>query len=80
MAVLPKSQVKKESITPNGCPEVPLLQPSDMSREQKRIQRSGVWQAVASNPALINMAPDIEELKKLIREVAEDGLRWVNEK
>jgi DNA topoisomerase VI subunit B len=45
----------------------------------RQIQRQGLYQAAASNPALIGYAADIDALKTVIRELAEDGLKFVNE-
>ena len=55
------------------------LQPGVTDARERRIQRSGVWQAVASNPALIGYAADIESLQGVIQALAEAGLKWVNE-
>ena len=46
----------------------------------KQIQAQGVWQSAASNPALIGYASDIEAFKKVVREIAEDGLAFIAEK
>lgn len=45
----------------------------------RQIQRQGTWQAAASNPALIGYAADAEAFKKVVRDIAEDGIRFVNE-
>ena len=54
------------------------LQKGVTDPRERRIQRSGIWQAVASNPALVGYAADIESLHKVVEELAEAGLRWVN--
>jgi hypothetical protein len=46
----------------------------------RQIQAQGVWQSAASNPALIGYASDIEAFKKVVREIAEDGLAFISEK
>jgi len=45
----------------------------------RQIQRQGCWQAAASNPNLIGYAADLEALKQVVRELAEDGIRFINE-
>lgn len=55
------------------------LQPGVTDARERRIQRSGVWQAVASNPALIGYAASIDDLQGVIQSLAEAGLKWVNE-
>jgi hypothetical protein len=55
------------------------LQPGVTDPRERRIQRSGVWQAVASNPALIGYAAGIEDLATVVNSLAEAGLKWVNE-
>jgi hypothetical protein len=45
----------------------------------KQIQRQGMWQAAASNPALLGYAADVDALKLVVRELAEDGIKFVNE-
>ena len=47
--------------------------------KDSRISRAGVWQAAASNPALLGYAADVEALKIVVRELADDGLRYINE-
>jgi hypothetical protein len=47
--------------------------------KDSRISRAGVWQAAASNPALLGYAADVEALKIVIRELADDGLKYINE-
>jgi hypothetical protein len=51
--------------------------PLDLKTRQ--IQRQGMWQAAASNPALLGYAADVDALKIVIRELAEDGIKFVNE-
>jgi hypothetical protein len=47
--------------------------------KDSRISRAGVWQAAASNPALLGYAADVEALKIVVRELANDGLKYINE-
>jgi hypothetical protein len=60
-------------------PSVRNLQPTDMRDEQRRIQRSGIWQAAIQSQALMQYAPTIEEYFVLLRKAADEGLRYVNE-
>jgi hypothetical protein len=48
--------------------------------KSRQIQAQGCWQAVASNPGLLGYAADVEALKVVIRELAEDGLAFIAEK
>lgn len=75
MAMAPRALVNEST---NGKAAVDL-QPGVSDPRERRIQRSGVWQAVASNPALIGYAADIESLQGVIQTLAEAGLKWVNE-
>jgi hypothetical protein len=59
-------------------PEKATAVASDLKTRQ--IQAQGVWQSAASNPALIGYASDIEAFKKVVREIAEDGLAFISEK
>lgn len=54
------------------------LQPSDMKPEQKRIQRSGIWQAVVQSNALVQYAPTLEAFLDLVDKAADRGLQYVN--
>ena len=58
-------------------PEKATAVASDLKTRQ--IQRQGTWQAAASNPALIGYAADAEAFKKVVRDIAEDGIRFINE-
>jgi hypothetical protein len=59
-------------------PDFGVKEPTDP--KDKRISRAGIWQAVASNPGLLGYAADVEALKIVIRELADDGIRYINGK
>lgn len=48
--------------------------------KSRQIQAQGCWQAAASNPGLIGYAADIEAFKEVVRTLAEDGLKFIQEK
>lgn len=54
------------------------LQPGDMKPEQKRIQRSGIWQAVVQSNALVQYAPTLDAFLDLVDKAADRGLQYVN--
>jgi hypothetical protein len=73
-APAPTASEPKKLYTDDTTKTTPVL---DLRTRQ--IQRQGLYQAAASNPALIGYAADIDALKTVIRELAEDGLKFVNE-
>lgn len=72
-AVESAGQAAAETVAPAGS-----LQPSDMKPEQKRIQRSGIWQAVVQSNALVQYAPTLDAFLDLVDRAADRGLQYVN--
>lgn len=54
------------------------LQPRDMEPKEKRIQRSGIWQAVVQSHALVQYAPTLDAYLELVDKAADRGLQYVN--
>jgi hypothetical protein len=54
------------------------LQPRDMEPKEKRIQRSGIWQAVVQSNALVQYAPTLDAFLDLVDKAADRGLQYVN--
>lgn len=54
-------------------------QPNNMSAEQRRIQRSGIVQAVIQSSALMQYSPTEEEYMTRVLAVSDQLLRYVNE-
>lgn len=46
---------------------------------QRQIHRAGVWQAAVQCQAIVQYAPDFEAYKKLVRELANDGVTYTEE-
>lgn len=59
-------------------PEVATSVASDLKTRQ--IMHQGVYQAVVSNPALIGYASDVEAFKKVVRDLADDGVAYIIER
>ena len=70
--------VAVESAGQAAAEVVGSLQPSDMKPEQKRIQRSGIWQAVVQSNALVQYAPTLDAFLDLVDKAADRGLQYVN--
>lgn len=45
----------------------------------RQISRQGLFQAALQSPAIMQYCPDLPSYLKVVREVAEEGLRFVNE-
>lgn len=81
-----RSLKAKAAVTPAPTPaateavdqDAVALQPADMKPEQKRIQRSGIWQAVVQSNALVQYAPTLEAFLDLVDKAADRGLQYVN--
>jgi hypothetical protein len=58
----------------------PLRTAAPLDLKSRQIQAQGCWQAAASNPGLIGYAADIEAFKEVVRTLAEDGLKFIQEK
>lgn len=58
--------------------DVAGLQPRDMEPKEKRIQRSGIWQAVVQSNALVQYAPTLDAFLDLVDKAADRGLQYVN--
>ncbi len=54
------------------------LQPTNMDSKEKRIQRSGIWQAVVQSNALVQYAPTLDAWLELVDKAADRGLQYVN--
>lgn len=71
-------EAASESVAQSAAASVGSLQPSDMKPEQKRIQRSGIFQAVVQSNALVQYAPTLDSYLELVEKVSDRGLQYVN--
>ena len=51
----------------------------DWNAKDRRISRQGLFQAALQSPAIMQYCPDIKAYLEMVRTVADEGLRYVNE-
>jgi hypothetical protein len=73
-----RSVTPDKTTAPKETPERATEKAVDLKTRQ--IMHQGVYQAVVSNPALIGYASDVEAFKKIVRDIADDGVSYIMER
>lgn len=80
--VVVEAKLAEARVTPVYTGRRPMdddkMSKSDWAAKDQRISRQGLYQAALQSTAIMQYAMDIPAYLKLVRQVAEDGLKFVS--